>query len=401
MSTYITFKKVCKYHGIPEKDWQLNGQYNYIKFFNGSQIDLLDVKETPTDPDFERFGSLEYTGGALEEAGEIKFKAFDVLKSRVGRHLNKELNIPSKLLITANPTKNWLKRTFYNPWKKGDINPKYAFVEALYSDNHYTADEYGENLSEISDLVTRQRLKDGNWDYSEDNDSLFNTDDISDLFTNPIEETEDKWMIVDAARFGGDKIVIMCWQGLKAYKIVVRQKQGTDRTAQDIRDLSISEKIPYSHILVDEDGVGGGIVDHLKGIKGFVNNSSPLERREAKKVQVMQNGKLTVKTAKDNYQNLRSQCYYILSEKIANHEIAIETQDQKIIEAIHEELEQIKRKDPDTDNKLAVIPKDEIKENLGHSPDYADTLMMRMYFLLDFSFKSKTNKFIKNKPGYK
>ena len=42
-SSYETFKKVCSYHKIPEGDWKLNGQYNYIEFFNGSKIDLLDV----------------------------------------------------------------------------------------------------------------------------------------------------------------------------------------------------------------------------------------------------------------------------------------------------------------------------------------------------------------------
>ena len=34
-------RKVCSYHKIPEGDWKLNGQYNYIEFFNGSKIDLL------------------------------------------------------------------------------------------------------------------------------------------------------------------------------------------------------------------------------------------------------------------------------------------------------------------------------------------------------------------------
>lgn len=102
-SSYVTFKKVCKWHNIPDSDWKLNGQYNYIEFVNGSRIDLLDLKELPADPLYERFGSLEFTGGWLEEAGEIKFRAFDVLKSRIGRHLNKEYSLPPKVLITCNP----------------------------------------------------------------------------------------------------------------------------------------------------------------------------------------------------------------------------------------------------------------------------------------------------------
>ena len=34
----------------------------------------------PSDPMYERFGSLEFTDGALEECGEIRFEAFDILK---------------------------------------------------------------------------------------------------------------------------------------------------------------------------------------------------------------------------------------------------------------------------------------------------------------------------------
>ena len=67
-SSFETFKKVCKYHGIPESDWKLNGQYNFIEFKNGSRIDLLDLAYKPSDSEYERFGSLEYTGGWIEEA---------------------------------------------------------------------------------------------------------------------------------------------------------------------------------------------------------------------------------------------------------------------------------------------------------------------------------------------
>ena len=78
-STYVTFQKVIAYHKIPTNAFSLNGQYHYIEFGNKSRIDLLDLKFLPSDPFYERFGSLEYTGGAIEEAGEVDFGAFDML----------------------------------------------------------------------------------------------------------------------------------------------------------------------------------------------------------------------------------------------------------------------------------------------------------------------------------
>ena len=45
---------------------------------------------------------------------------------------------------------------------------------------------------------------------------------------------------------------------------------------QVIKDLASSEHIAYSNILIDEDGIGGAVVDGLFGVRGFVANSSPL-----------------------------------------------------------------------------------------------------------------------------
>jgi len=238
-------------------------------------------------------------------------------------------------------------------------------------------------LNEIDDLITRQRLRGGNWDYDEGQNTLINTDAISDLFTNVVEPQEDRYLISDIARFGSDKIVLMCFQGLEVYKIIVRTKQGTDITADLIKQTAIEEQIPYSHIIVDEDGVGGGVVDQCKGIKGFVNNSSPIENTNTKPTEVIVNGSKVQRTPKENYQNLRSQCYYMLADYINTHKIAIKTYDVSIQEAITEELEQIIRSHADEDRKLSIVPKEDIKEAIGRSPDYADTLMMRMYFELN------------------
>ena len=60
--------------------YKYNGQYNYIEFFNGSRIDLLDLQYKPGDPLYERYGSIEYTGGWIEEGGEVNL---DVYKRQI------------------------------------------------------------------------------------------------------------------------------------------------------------------------------------------------------------------------------------------------------------------------------------------------------------------------------
>jgi phage terminase large subunit len=380
MSTsFVTFRKVAKFHKIPTTDWKLNSKWNYVEFFNGSRIDLLDLKYQPSDAEYERFGSLEMTGGWIEEAGEVDFKAFDILKSRVGRHLNREFGLLPKILNTCNPTKNWVYPTFYKPWKEGKLPPEYAFIQALFKDNSYTADEYGQQLDQISDQTTRERLKFGNWEYDDDPAALIDYEAILDLFTNTVEDNIDKFMTVDVARLGMDKTVIRLWKGFRIYRTYVYAKQRTTSTEDRIREIARLEHIPYSHIVIDEDGIGGGVVDHLPGVKGFMANSSPLPTKAHP-------------TIVPNYKNLKAQCSYMLAELVNNHGIAVDNSVVTEVEGITpevvkqhtiEELEQIKRKDPDADDKkLQVVPKEEVKEKIRRSPDYADAMMMRMYFEL-------------------
>ena len=378
-STYVTWNKVCNFHGIPKEDWKLNGKYNYIEFKNGSRIDLLDLKMLPSDPLYERFGSLEYTDGAIEEAGEVNYMAYDVLQSRIGRHLNKEKGIKPTLAITGNPKKNWTYKTFYKRFKDGTLPIDSAFIQSLYTDNEYTAESYGEQLAKINDKATKQRLMYGNWEYDDDPTTLIDFDSIIDLYTNKVDKGE-KYLVADIARYGRDKSVVTCWKGLECYKIEVYEKQGLDITTENIKKLLEDEAIPYSHAIIDDDGVGGGVVDNLRGVKGFVNNAVAIEEREdGAKIEV-KDGKLI--ELKPNYQNLKTQCYYKLAEAINKHEMSVKTEDEKIKGLLEEELEQVKTKDADKDGKLKIIGKDEIKELIGRSPDFADNLMMRMFFTI-------------------
>jgi hypothetical protein len=132
--------------------------------------------------------------------------------------------------------------------------------------------------------------------------------------------------------------------------------------------------IGLSDVLVDEDGLGGGVVDFYK-CKGFVNNSRPMENPEAGRDQ-------KGNRIPENFDNLKSQCYFRLADKVNKNELFLECEDDSIKDLIIEELEQIKQKNMDSDLKKGVIPKDKIKEVLGRSPDFADTIMMRMWFEL-------------------
>jgi hypothetical protein len=113
-------------------------------------------------------------------------------------------------------------------------------------------------------------------------------------------------------------------------------------------------------VVVDSDGVGGGVADNLKGCVNFVNNSTPLHNQ--------------------NFSNLKSQCYDKLSQMLKERKVSINILDTSIVDDLTQELLAVKLKDVDKDNKVAVQSKDEMKKLLGKSPDLADSIMMRMYY---------------------
>ena len=72
--------------------------------------------------------------------------------------------------------------------------------------------------------------------------------------------------------------------------------------------------------------------------------------------------------------------FYLLADVVRDHKLSIPcaTPDQQ--ETIVEELEQIKGRDVEKDGKLKIVDKEEIKQNIGRSPDYADAISMRCFF---------------------
>lgn len=388
-STFITWNKVCVKHHIPASEWKLDGKYNVIEFRNGSKIDLLDVKFNPGDPLYERFGSLEYTDGAIEEAGETHPLSREVLKTRLNRHLNDEYGINPCLLATGNPKKNWTYHVFYKPWKNGTLPENMRFIQALYSDNEHAQSSYEKTLSGIKDKVMRQRLKDGNWEYENDPSVLMDYEAITDLFTNHLpsedeygaELPQERYATVDVARFGGDKIVCTLWKGWHAYKIQYKEKQSLESTKLWLKEILKEEQIPYSHTLADEDGVGGGLIDMMPGIKGFIANSSPIDLEDVSDEYDDEDQK--EKEPRKMYANLKTQCGYVLAEKVNARMCSVTTNDVLIKTWIIEDLEQIKEQNVDSDDKKKrLVPKDEIKEILGRSPDFGDTFLMRSFFEL-------------------
>ena len=371
-SAVVTWTKVCKFHGF--SDFRMGT--DSIRLDNGSEIIFMDLTFYPyKDPMFERFGSKEFTGGWIEEAGEVVGKAFDVLKSRVGRHLNAEFNTVPKILITCNPKKNWLYSEVYLPWKGGTLPKDTAFIQALPGDNTFLTKEYMENLRSIKDLVTRSRLLEGEWEYEEDNRALIPYAAGRDLFTNShVLPTSDTWITADVALEGSDQFVIGVWKGWVLVDYRMMPKVKGDELIGVVEMLKVKHGVPNSRIIYDADGVGAFVGGFITGAIGFNNGGTALPPPQDKT-----NGKQSKDS--ENYANLKSQCYYRLADKVKAGEMYLRAiaGNPELEAYILEEIQQVRSRETDKEGKLAIIQKKEVRQNIGRSPDFTDMMMMRIY----------------------
>lgn len=365
-TTLVTLFKVFGEVGIlNEIHYKYNQQLNVITFQNGSAIYLIDTAYKPSDPLFERFGGLELTGCAIDESAETDRKAIDILFTRLGRCLNDKYNIQKKMLECFNPAKTHVYDRYYKPFKDKTETISRKFIQALPTDNPSPeVPNYIKGIIDTAEQTTIQRLIYGNFEYDDNPFALFDYDKICDAFTNAfVTKTGKRYLSADIAYMGADLFVITIWDGFTVEKVIAIDKIDETAIGNKIIEIANEYKIPFSNVVYDSDGLRRFTAASLKRLataKAFVNNSPAL---------------------KDNhYGNLKTECAFLLKEKIENDEVFIS--DQSFRKQIIADLENICREPTDDEGKIKLEKKSKHKERTGRSPDFFDSLIMRMIFEL-------------------
>ena len=245
-TTLNTFFEVCEqWNFTTPKHYAYNAQTNIISFFNGSEVILKDLFQYPSDRNFDSLGSLELTMAAIDECNQITEKAKNIVSSRIRYKLDEHSLIP-KLLLTCNPSKNWVY-DFYKRSKSNTLQKHRKFVQALVDDNQNISKHYKEQLSKLDEL-SKQRLLFGNWEYEDTNDSLIDYNAIVSLFDTKGKDG-DKYITCDVARFGSDRTVIMYWQGLQIKYIKTMLKSAINDVVEETSgDLFASTTAEFTNI---------------------------------------------------------------------------------------------------------------------------------------------------------
>lgn len=362
-TTLATFWWVCK-----EQNLQRGHHFKYsegkglITFWNGSEILLKDAAFKPEDTEFDRFGSLEIAFAFFDEVNQGVKKAWETIKSRLRHPSIDQYGLIPKMLGTCNPAKNWVYMTFFSPWRKGELQPYRRFVQALLKDNPYASQHYRKQLETLDDPAQRQRLLFGNWDYEDDPLALCQFDAIADMFTNSGVKGGDRAISADLAMQGRARFVALYWEGLRA-RLSLDQPKSTGKSIEtDLAKLMKDYGVGRSKTIVDSDGLGQYLESYLIGIKEFHGGSAAFDPNE--------------------YMNLKAECAFMLASAINKRELFIEEATEEQRERIAEELSICLKRDTlsGDEKKKRLLPKKDMVDQLGRSPDYLDALLMGMYF---------------------
>lgn len=262
--------------------------------------------------------------------------------------------------------------------KLSETDSDFACFHFRTEDNPYIPREEIEKAKQEIDFETfkQEYLA----EYVDNAGALFRYTSLVDVFTNTVDKKNDKFLSVDIADDGSDKTIFSFWEGLEEYRREAFERLNTESIIAKIREYASQDKIPYSHIVVDAIGVGAGVASssYLDGIIGYKSSYSAIKTDQNIVRLPNINHLPKAEALTSDYKNLRSQCIFTLADLANNHKIASKVTG-KFKEVIIEELGAYQ--DVSTgDGKRMATMKEDVKEQIGRSPDHSDTWIMRMYF---------------------
>jgi predicted phage terminase large subunit-like protein len=146
---------------------------------NGSVLTLMS-ESYDVDKDLNRFRGLEANIIAIDEINEVQEVTFEKCIERAGTWFKSIA--PAKILATCNPTHNWVKTRFYDPYIKNELKPQWVYISSKITDNPFTPKEYLEGLKRNMNPILYQRFVDGDWDVKET--TFFEVDKIKIIPAN-------------------------------------------------------------------------------------------------------------------------------------------------------------------------------------------------------------------------
>ena len=188
---------------------------------------------------------------------------------------------------------------------------------------------------------------------SEANDTLIPLRDIEAAVKRPhVVQPDDKPIVgLDIARFGDDKTVIIVRHGMRVLHIEELRKSDLVNTTG--RVITVADEFKVRHVMIDEVGIGAGVLDTLKQDKKFITTGINGGSRS---------------DDPNKYGNLRAQIFDGLRQRFADGQISIPN-DPELISQLASLTYRYNAR-----GQLLLESKEIIKGHGRQSPDKADAL---------------------------
>lgn len=227
-----------------------------------------------------RYQSSEFQFIGFDELTQFTETQYTYMFSRLRRADNS--NVPLRMRSGSNPGgvgHFWVKDRFLNGNTQSRI-----FVPAKLADNpHLDSDEYEQSLGEL-DLVTRQRLRDGNWDVNESG-GIFKRDWFPIIDYLPPADEFTKWVRYwDLAgsepsnSYPDPDYTVGLKMGLhKSGALYIADVKRVRKTSADIERIVLATaQADGKHVEVGMEQEGGSagkaVIDHyrMRVLQGFI-----------------------------------------------------------------------------------------------------------------------------------
>jgi hypothetical protein len=346
---------------IPDDMYQIKGASDkhpkHILIAGTVAIDFggLDKQE-----DINKFNSAEYITISVDQAEETTRDEVSFLRAS-RRYRFRGQKFDYKGLFTANPAQCWLKEDFIVAPRPG-----VKFIQALPSDNPHLPESYLQTLRES--FGHRPEMLEaylhGSWDALEGADQIIKDSWIRTAQVMKLPSLACRPRVVcDPARFGDDETVIYYGETTGILEQKIMGQSSTVQVASDLMDISASHN--NCPIVVEEDGVGGGVIDNLNA-----KNKSPLIFRASGKA-----------NNNERYGNQRAEAWFGMGKRFADGKVEFKHKGMSrndLTALIHQlTIPRYRVKN----GRIYTESKDDIKKRLGNSPDRGDA-----YMLFDWSY---------------
>lgn len=266
-----------------------------------------------------------------------------------------------------------------------------TFVRADLSQNPMLLLSDPSYLGRLGAQDRAQVLRDlkANWNAMEESDDLVTFDDMEAVFDNAYQYGDHhRYVTGDIALEGGDNLILWLWEGWHVKDMFVC-RTDSKRTASLVKHQLKVWGVDESSFCYDGQGIGTYIKGFFPRALKFISQSAPMAEPATDNKE--EEDEEDVKYA---YKDLKSQCAFLLYLKIKDLGISFESSlldkdvsgngyDRMPLRQILQKERLVIKRDNSIRNKgFSLMPKKQTKHFIGHSPDFFDALIYRLYFEL-------------------